>query len=98
MAEFWDDKESQQFQRIRDGFMKTGFSRDVAEAQARRLVERRRAMGERVRPEGAGPTKDDLYLEAKRFNITGRSKMDKEALQEAVERCRKATFENQNGG
>jgi hypothetical protein len=40
------------------------------------------------RPNGtspSGPTKDELYTEAKRLEIQGRSKMNKQELQEAVE-------------
>lgn len=87
MSETWTEQQLQQFVRVRDGFMKTGFSKDVAEAHARRTVEERLAKGEKPR-RSEDPTKDELYLEAKRFNITGRSKMDKEALSRAVEQRR----------
>jgi hypothetical protein len=35
--------------------------------------------------QGAGPTRDQLYREAQRLEIQGRSKMSKQELQEAVE-------------
>jgi hypothetical protein len=35
--------------------------------------------------EPSGPTKDQLYTEARRLEIQGRSKMNKQELQEAVE-------------
>lgn len=87
MGERWSEQDMQQFIHVRNGFMKTGFSKDVADAQARRTIEARQAQGGRRR-RSEDPTKDDLYLEAKRFNITGRSKMDKEELSEAVQRRR----------
>jgi hypothetical protein len=34
---------------------------------------------------GGGPTRDELYTEARRLEIEGRSKMNKQELQEAVE-------------
>jgi hypothetical protein len=37
----------------------------------------------------AGPTKDQLYNEAKRMNIEGRSQMNKAELSRAVERKKK---------
>lgn len=83
MTDSWSEQQLQHFRRVRDGFIKTGFSKDVAEAHARRTVEQRRARGERPRT-SEDPTKDELYLQAKRFNITGRSKMDKEELARAV--------------
>lgn len=84
MTERWSEQQQEQYRRVRDGFVKTGFSKDVAEAQARRTIEARRRMGEPMR-RSAEPTKDDLYREAMRFNITGRSKMDKDELAKAVE-------------
>ena len=39
-------------------------------------------------PQGKERTKEELYKEAKRLNIRGRSKMNKGALKAAVERRR----------
>ena len=84
MTDKWTEQQLQHFIHLRSGLMKTGFSKDVAQAQARRLVEQRQREGDRER-RSEEPTKDDLYHEAKRFRITGRSKMDKEQLAKAVE-------------
>jgi hypothetical protein len=36
-------------------------------------------------PQATGPTRDELYSEAQRLEIQGRSKMNKEELKKAVE-------------
>lgn len=83
MTDAWNEKQLAQFARIRDGFMKTGFSRDVAEAHAARTVRERAEQPEKPR-RSAEATKDELYHEAKRYNIAGRSQMDKRQLADAV--------------
>lgn len=83
MTDSWNEKQLAQFARIRDGFMKTGFSRDVAEAHAARTLREREAQPEKPR-RTEGETKDELYHEAKRYNIAGRSQMDKSQLAAAV--------------
>lgn len=83
MNDDWDAQQREHFRLIRNGLLKTGFSRDVADAQAARAIRERDARPERAR-RSEEPTKDELYLAAKRYNITGRSKMDKEALEKAV--------------
>ena len=80
MTDRWTEQQLQHFIRVRDSMVKTGFSKDVAEAQARRAVASRR---EPVRRK-AERTKDDLYRLAMTYNITGRSKMDTEQLRAAV--------------
>ena len=94
MTDTWTEQQLQQFVHLREGFIKTGFARDVAEAQARRAMESRRARPERV-SDPAHPTKDDLYREAMQLRIRGRSKMDKEQLLAAVHAHRTA---NRGGG
>ena len=81
MAEQWSEEQMRRFIRIRDSMVKTGFSKDVAEAQARR------ALAQRTEPQrrSAERTKDDLYRLAMRYQIPGRSKMDTEQLRVAVE-------------
>jgi len=83
MTDTWNEKQLAQFARIRDGYLKTGFSEDDAHTHASNTINAQRdpRSGRRL---GEGPTKDDLYLEAKRYNIAGRSKMDKDALQKIV--------------
>lgn len=88
MTDRWSEQQLRHFITVRDSFVKTGFSKDVAEAQARRTIEARMSRGEPVR-RSEEPTKDDLYREAMRYNITGRSKMDKDELAEAVEEYRR---------
>jgi len=87
--EEWTDVQREQYGRIRDAFMKTGMDRETAETYARRAIEARRARQVRLRrlPQDE-PTKDELYLEAMRYDIAGRSKMDKEQLLEAVTNAR----------
>jgi hypothetical protein len=84
MTDRWTQQQLQQFVHVREGLIKTGFAKDVAEAQARRAVEQRAKMRERKR-HSEEPTKDELYHEAMRYKITGRSKMDKEQLAKAVQ-------------
>jgi hypothetical protein len=84
MTDRWTEQQLQHFARVRAGLMKSGFARDVAEAQARRAVEARASQRPRKRHSDE-PTKDELYHEAMRYNITGRSKMDKSQLANAVE-------------
>ena len=83
MTDTWTEKQLAQFVRIRDGFMKTGFSRDVAEAHAARTLREREQQAPKPR-RTEGETKDELYHEAKRYNIAGRSQMDKRQLEDAV--------------
>lgn len=85
MTDAWTEKQLAQFARVRDGFIKTGFSEDVAAAHAASTIEQtRRQRPTKKAPDPANPTKDDLYREAMRYNITGRSKMDKDQLANAV--------------
>ncbi len=84
MTDAWTPKEREQFTRIRDGFMKTGFPRDAAEAHAARTIEQSRRRAPRPKRDPENLTKDELYREAMRYNITGRSKMDKDELERAV--------------
>ena len=81
MTDRWTEQQLQHFIRVRDSMVKTGFSKDVAEAQARRAVSSRREPTRR----SADRTKDDLYRLAMRYNIQGRSKMDTDQLRQAVE-------------
>ena len=81
MTDRWSEQQLQHFIRVRDSMVKTGFSKDVAEAQARRAVASRREPTRRI----TGRTKDDLYRLAMQYKIPGRSKMDTEQLREAVD-------------
>ena len=79
----WTDKQLEQFLRIRNGYIKTGFDQETAELHAARAINAQpdRRAGRRPNPE---PTKDELYQEAVRYDIAGRSMMDKEELAKAV--------------
>lgn len=90
MTDTWTEQQLAQFTRIRAGFLKTGFSEADAEAHARRTIEEARFRPRKPPPDPANPTKDQLYREAMRYNITGRSKMDKEQLANAVQGHRNA--------
>jgi hypothetical protein len=84
MTDAWTEKQLAQFVRVRDGFIKTGFPHDVASAHAASTIEQSRRRPKKAEPDPTNPTKDDLYREAMRYNITGRSKMDKDQLANAV--------------
>lgn len=63
----------------------------LAGVVARRLLdlEQERSMPQPVSPSnGTDATRDELYQEAKKLQVEGRSKMDKGQLQEAVEAAR----------
>jgi hypothetical protein len=63
----------------------------AAALAVRRLLEADAGPGPALPPAGpvpsqaTGPTRDELYSEARRLDIQGRSKMNKQELQEAVE-------------
>jgi plasmid stabilization system protein ParE len=85
MPRAWSDKRERQYRHIRDSYRDEGVSKDEAEERAARTVNaRREAGGETKQRSSDSPTKDELYAQAKRFNITGRSKMDKEQLENAI--------------
>jgi hypothetical protein len=58
----------------------------------RRLLEQEQEMSAPPPPpsasNGAGATRDELYREARELGVEGRSKMNKEQLQKAVEAAR----------
>lgn len=84
MPRSWSDKRERQYQHIRDSYLDEGLSRDEAEERAARTVNARREAAGEAKGGDDSPTKDELYRQAKRFNITGRSKMDKEQLENAI--------------
>lgn len=84
MPRAWSDRRERQYEHVRDGYLEDGVSRDEAEERAARTVNARRdAAGEAKGGDGS-PTRDELYRQAQRFDITGRSKMDKEELENAI--------------
>jgi hypothetical protein len=95
MDDAWTEQQLAQYTRIKEGLRKAGLSEHEAAANARRTIEEAR-----IRPGGRGraisqePTKDQLYREAMRYDITGRSKMDKEQLEHAVRENRRSRGED----
>ena len=85
MTDRWTERQLAQFAHIREGFLKTGFTEADAEEHATRTIEQSRSRPRKPAPDPENPTKDQLYHEAIRYNITGRSKMDKEQLAHAVQ-------------
>lgn len=84
MPEAWSDKRERQYEHIRDGYLEDGLSRDEAEERAARTVNARREAAGEAKEGDDSPTKSELYEQAQRFDITGRSKMDKEELENAI--------------
>jgi hypothetical protein len=80
----WSDKRERQYEHIREAERKRGRSLKRSKEIAARTVNK-----ERARTGEAGRrTKEQLYAEAKRMNISGRSRMNKQQLQRAVDRRR----------
>ena len=63
---------------------------DLAEPQTRSPEERAQALADKVPPQtdGAEMTRDQLYEQAQKLDIKGRSKMSKDELQKAVASAR----------
>ncbi|BFU44667.1 plasmid stabilization protein [Krasilnikovia sp. MM14-A1004] len=84
----WSSKRERQYQHIKDSEKKQGRSTDRAEEIAARTVNKQRAESGEARSSGGsrsgGRSKEDLYAEAKRRHITGRSKMTKAELEHAL--------------
>ena len=85
MPKAWSDKRERQYEHIKESYEDTGLSEDEAEERAARTVNARRAAsGEAKETSDDTPTKEALYEQAKRMDIEGRSKMDKEELENAI--------------
>lgn len=104
MPRAWSEKDERKYEHIREGYEERGVSHDEAQERAARTVnrdrreegrtrEQRESRGSRSRTasrsrRGDEPTKKELYAEAKRLDIGGRSRMDKDELKRAVRRKR----------
>ncbi|MFB7333719.1 plasmid stabilization protein [Streptomyces adustus] len=77
-----DDKSERRYERIRENAREHGVSDQLAEEVAARAAHR----GEHSRSRSQGPTKDQLYQEARKRHIDGRSTMTKDELREALGR------------
>ncbi len=88
----WSDKRERQYKDIKKSELDRGRSEKRAEEIAARTVNKTRAEhGETQasrrggqRAQGTSKTRDQLYDEAKRRNIDGRSKMNKQELANAL--------------
>ena len=93
MPKAWSAKRERQYEHIKDSEKKQGRSTKRAKEIAARTVNKQRAeKGEakgsssRSGSGNGGKTKEQLYSQAKRLGIEGRSKMSKQQLQKAVSR------------
>lgn len=84
MPKAWSDRRERQYEHIRDGYLEDGVSKDEAKERAARTVNARRGASGEAKGGNGSPTKDELYEQAKRYDISGRSQMDKEALENAI--------------
>jgi hypothetical protein len=83
----WSNKRERQYEHVKESERKRGRSAKRAKEIAARTVNKQRARtGEARRSSRRGRTKEQLYDEAKRMNIPGRSSMNKQQLQRAVDR------------
>jgi hypothetical protein len=101
MPKAWSNKRERQYEHIKESEKEQGRSTGRAkEIAARTVNKQRREAGETKSQRGGGSssrgssgrgssdgkTKEQLYNQAKRLGIEGRSKMDKQQLQRAVSR------------
>jgi hypothetical protein len=91
----WSNKRERQYEHVKESEKKQGRStRRAKEIAARTVNKQRRQAGETTSRSGGssgrssnrGQTKEQLYNQAKRLGIKGRSKMNKQQLQRAVNR------------
>ena len=93
----WSAKRERQYEHVKESERKQGRSTKRAKEIAARTVNKQRAQsGESKSSKSSskssssssngGKTKTQLYNEAKRLNIEGRSRMSKEQLQRAISR------------
>lgn len=78
----WSAKRERQYEHVKESERRQGRSMKRAKEIAARTVNKERARTGETR----GRTKEQLYNEAKRMNIAGRSRMNKQQLQRAVDR------------
>jgi len=95
MPRAWSDKDERQYQHVKKSEKERGRSEDKAEEIAARTVNKQRRKSGRTpnrTTQGSGNpnkalesrTRDELYNRAQELEIAGRSKMDKQALIEAI--------------
>ncbi len=101
MPKAWSNKRERQYEHVKESEKKQGRSTKRAKEIAARTVNKQRAKaGETKSGRGSGSsprgrsgtsdrserTKEQLYAEAKRLGVEGRSNMNKQQLQRAVSR------------
>jgi Rho termination factor, N-terminal domain len=95
MPKAWSGKRERQYEHVKQSEKKQGRSTKRAKEIAARTVNKQRAQkGEakssssrsRSGSSDGGKTREQLYQQAKRLGIEGRSKMNKQQLQRAVSR------------
>lgn len=84
MPDAWSNKEERQYEHIRDSYKDKGVSATEAKERAARTVNADRDATGRAKDGDGKPTKDELYSQAKKLDIDGRSDMDKGELRRAV--------------
>ena len=83
----WSNKRERQYEHIKDSAKKGGASTKRAKEIAARTVNKERARtGEARQGSRGGRTKEQLYAQARRMKVPGRSTMNKAQLQRAVDR------------
>ena len=91
----WSDKDERQYEHIKESAQERGRSEDRAQEVAARTVNKQRREEGRTpnrRTSGTGNpntplpdrTRDELYNRARELDISGRSKMNKSELVEAI--------------
>jgi hypothetical protein len=98
MPRAFSAKDERQYRHIKESYRERGVSNDEAEERAARTVNKERReegrtkeqrSGSRSSRSDGGPTREELYAQARKLDIEGRSKMDKAELQRAVARARR---------
>ncbi len=98
MPKAWSDKDERQYRHIKKSAEQRGKSEEKAEEIAARTVNKQRREDGRTpntRSQGTGNpnkpleerTRAELYNRARELDIDGRSKMDKDALVEAIRKA-----------
>lgn len=92
MPRGFSKKDERQFEHIKEGYVERGEDEKTAEEIAARTVNKERREEGRTKEQrqssrsGGEPTKKELYAQAQKLDIEGRSKMDRDELQRAVKR------------
>lgn len=84
MPSAWSTKEERQYQHILESYREKGIAAAEAKERAARTVNADRDATGRAEEGDGKPTKRQLYAEAKRMGIEGRSRMDKAQLRRAI--------------